>query len=184
MQRFRDDGTIVSALRKRRIPGSRSALSRFFIRHGITIKKKFAGGRAEMSRRSSGAPTLDSRPRVACPARLVFIDETAVTTNMVRLNGWNRAESAWSEMPDGEMGKGDVYRWPASNWHRGADADQRSYERRNLPGLHGAMSGADARARDIVVIDNVSFHKVFGVEEAIQAQPCATCRSIRRSSTL
>src|SRR3977135_4154495 len=30
---------IVSALHKRRIPGSRSALSRFFARHGITIKK-------------------------------------------------------------------------------------------------------------------------------------------------
>jgi transposase len=30
---------IVLALRKRRISGSRSALSRFFARHGITIKK-------------------------------------------------------------------------------------------------------------------------------------------------
>ena len=31
---------IVLALHKRRIPGSRSALSRFFARHGITVKKK------------------------------------------------------------------------------------------------------------------------------------------------
>ncbi len=30
---------IVMALHKRRIPGSRSALSRFFARHGVTIKK-------------------------------------------------------------------------------------------------------------------------------------------------
>jgi transposase len=30
---------IVLVLRKRRMPGSRSALSRFFARHGITIKK-------------------------------------------------------------------------------------------------------------------------------------------------
>src|SRR5256885_2241992 len=37
---------IASALHKRRIPGSRSALSRFFARHGITFKKKPAGGRA------------------------------------------------------------------------------------------------------------------------------------------
>ena len=56
---------IVSALRKRRIRGSRSALSRFFARHGITFKKKPAGGRAEASRRSSGAPTVDPRARVA-----------------------------------------------------------------------------------------------------------------------
>src|SRR6201997_4674060 len=56
---------IVSALYKRRIPGSRSALSRFFARHGITIKKKSAGGRAQASRRGSRAPTLDSRARLS-----------------------------------------------------------------------------------------------------------------------
>ena len=56
---------IVSALRKWRIPGSRSALSRFFARHGITVKKKSVGSGAEASRRSSGAPALGSRARVA-----------------------------------------------------------------------------------------------------------------------
>jgi transposase len=56
---------IVSVLRKRRIRGSRSALSRFFARHGITVKKKPAGGGAETSRRGSRAPTLDPRARVA-----------------------------------------------------------------------------------------------------------------------
>src|SRR5262245_7124829 len=56
---------IVLALRKRRMPGSRSALSRFFARHGITVKKKSAGGGARASRRGSGAPTLDARARVA-----------------------------------------------------------------------------------------------------------------------
>jgi transposase len=35
---------MVLALRKRRIAASRSALSRFFARHGITFKKKPAGG--------------------------------------------------------------------------------------------------------------------------------------------
>src|SRR5262249_3557471 len=38
------------------------------------------------------------------PARLVFIDETAVTTNMVRRNGWN---------PRGERLVGDV---PMGKW--------------------------------------------------------------------
>jgi transposase len=56
---------IVSALHQRRIPGSRSALSRFFARHGITIKKKPAGGRAQASRRGSRSPTLDSRARLS-----------------------------------------------------------------------------------------------------------------------
>ena len=56
---------LVLALHKRRIGGSRSALSRFFARHGITIKKKSAGSRAKASPRGSGAPTLDSRARAA-----------------------------------------------------------------------------------------------------------------------
>jgi len=56
---------IVSVLHRRRIPGSRSALSRFFARHSITFKKKPAGSRAQASRRGSRAPTLDSRARLA-----------------------------------------------------------------------------------------------------------------------
>ena len=36
------------------------------------------------------------------PARLAFIDETAVTTNMVRLNGWNaRGERLVWDVPMG-----------------------------------------------------------------------------------
>ena len=56
---------MVLALRKRRISASRSALSRFFVRQDITIKKKPAGGRAQASRRGSGAPTLGPRARFA-----------------------------------------------------------------------------------------------------------------------
>jgi transposase len=56
---------IVAVLHKRRIRGSRSALSRFFARHGITVKKKLAGGRAEASRCGPRAPTLDPRARLA-----------------------------------------------------------------------------------------------------------------------
>ena len=56
---------MVATLRKRRIPGSRSALSRFFARHGITVKKKPARGRAQASRRGSRSSTLDSRARLS-----------------------------------------------------------------------------------------------------------------------
>jgi transposase len=42
-------GEMVLELRKRRIRGTRSALSRFFARHGISFKKKSAGGGAEAS---------------------------------------------------------------------------------------------------------------------------------------
>ena len=56
---------IVLALHRRRIPGSRSALSRFFARPGNTFNQKPAGSRTEASRRGSRAPTLDSRARLA-----------------------------------------------------------------------------------------------------------------------
>jgi transposase len=56
---------MVSALHKRRMPGSRSALSRFFARHGITFKKKPAGSRAKASRRGSRTPPVDPRTRLA-----------------------------------------------------------------------------------------------------------------------
>jgi transposase len=74
---------IVSALHKRRIPGSRSALSRFFARHGITIKKKSAGGRAEARRRRPRAPTL------TCCGSTVG----------------THAASAWSAMPRWDTGR-------------------------------------------------------------------------------
>src|SRR5919108_3500599 len=102
--------------------------------------------------------------------RLVFIDETAVTTNMVRLNGWNpRGERLFADVP---MGNWETLTFIAGFRQTGIVAPMV---------IKGAMNG-DAflayieqclvptlKRKDIVVIDNVSFHKVAGVEEAIQA---------------
>ena len=55
----------VAALHKRRIRTSRSALSRFFYRHDITVKKKPTGRGAASSRRGPSAPTLDPRARAS-----------------------------------------------------------------------------------------------------------------------
>ena len=55
----------VGELSKRRIKTSKSALSRFFLRHGITYKKKPAGGGTGSRRRGPGAATLDPRARPA-----------------------------------------------------------------------------------------------------------------------
>ena len=55
----------AAELRRHRIRTSRSSLSRFFHRHGITFKKKPASCRARASRCGSRAPTLDSRARPA-----------------------------------------------------------------------------------------------------------------------
>lgn len=104
------------------------------------------------------------------PARLVFIDETAVTTNMVRLNGWSpRGERLVGDVP---MGQWETLTFIAGFRQTGIVAPMV---------IKGAMNGEaflayieqclvpTLRRRDIVVIDNVSFHKVAGVEEAIQA---------------
>jgi transposase len=56
---------MVAELRRRRIRTSRSALSRFFGRHDITLKKKPAGCGTGASRRGPRASTLDSRARHA-----------------------------------------------------------------------------------------------------------------------
>jgi transposase len=55
----------VGELRKRRIRTSRSALSRFYARHGITFKKKPAGRRTTPSRRGPRAAALDPGARYA-----------------------------------------------------------------------------------------------------------------------
>ena len=103
-------------------------------------------------------------------ARLVFIDETAVTTNMVRLDGWSpRGERLVADAP---MGHWETVTFIAGLRQAGIVAPML---------IKGAMNG-DAflayieqcliptlQRRDIVVVDNVSFHKVAGAEEVIRA---------------
>jgi transposase len=52
---------VVSAMRKHKILGSRTAVWRFFKRHKITFKKKPARGRAGARGRGAGTTTLDAR---------------------------------------------------------------------------------------------------------------------------
>src|SRR5450756_1644315 len=54
---------VVTAMRKRRIAGSRSAVWRLFDRHGISFKKKPARGGARATRRGQRASALDARAR-------------------------------------------------------------------------------------------------------------------------
>ena len=119
-------------------------------------------------------------------ARLVFIDETAVTTNMVRLNGWNpRGERLVGDVP---MGKWETVTFIAGFRQTGIVAPMLIKAAMNGEAFLAYIEQCLAptlKRKDIVAVDNVSFHKVAGVEETIRlaAQNCATCRSIRRSST-
>ena len=101
--------------------------------------------------------------------RLVFIDETAITTNMVRLDGWSpRGERLVADAP---MGHWETVTFIAGLRQTGIVAPMV---------IKGAMNGQaflayieqclapTLKRGDVVVADNVSFHKVAGVEEALR----------------
>jgi transposase len=101
--------------------------------------------------------------------RLVFIDETAITTNMVRLNGWSPCGERL--VADAPMGHWETVTFIAGLRQTGIVAPMV---------IKGAMNGEaflayieqclapTLKRGDIVVADNVSFHKVAGVEEALR----------------
>ncbi len=58
---------IVTAMRKRRIPGSRTAVWRFFERHNLTFKKSPTRRRTTAARRGTRTPTLEENAAHAEP---------------------------------------------------------------------------------------------------------------------
>ena len=89
--RAQPDATFVElqvVLEKRGIRTSRSALWRFFGRHDITFKKKSLCASERQRQDVVRARRKWIREQgLLDPARLVFIDETSVNTQMVRLYG-------------------------------------------------------------------------------------------------
>jgi transposase len=105
------------------------------------------------------------------PKRLVFIDETSVSTTITRLYG---------RAPQGER---LVQKVPHGNWKTITFIAALRYDRVTAPFvLEGPMNGElfkaytehflapTLRKGDIVFMDNVSLHKVDGIEEAIEAR--------------
>jgi transposase len=103
------------------------------------------------------------------PARLVFIDETAVSTNMARLCG--RSERGVRVIGRVPLGEWKTITFVAALRHNGLTAPMV---------IEQSMTGEVFRAyveqclvptlrrNDIVVMDNLKAHKVAGVEEAIE----------------
>jgi hypothetical protein len=111
---------LVSMLRKRGISASRSALA--ILRSPWHHLQKNL--RAEERKRADVARARRRWIREQGwldTTRLVFIDETAITTNMVRLNGWSPCGERLVADAPGALGDGNLHRWLASNWHRGSD---------------------------------------------------------------
>jgi transposase len=145
---------------------------RFLARHKITRKKK-TGHASEQEREDVEASReawfegqLDLDPR-----KLVFIDETSISTSMARRFGWApRGERCRASIPFGH--------WKTTTFVAGLRVD-----RIDAPMMiDGALDGEAFRAYveqflaptlstgDTVVMDNVPLHKVVGVGEAIAAR--------------
>src|SRR6516225_7284261 len=94
----------LAAMHKQRIPGSRTALWRFLERHDLSYKKKSLCA-AERHRKDVARARRRwiQQQGFLDTTRLVFIDETAITTNMVRVRGrCPRGERLVSHVPQGE----------------------------------------------------------------------------------
>jgi transposase len=145
---------------------------RFLARHRITRKKK-TGHASEQEREDvadareawfEGQLDLD-------PEKLVFIDETAISTNMARRFGW---------APRGERCRASV---PFGHWKTETLIAALRFDRIDAPmTIDGALDGAaflawveqalapTLCAGEVVVMDNVPVHKVAGVREAVEAR--------------
>ena len=93
----------LAQLRKRLIKTSRSALWRFLDRHDITLKKSLQAAERQRADVARARRRWIREQGFLDPARLVFIDETATTTAMVRLYGRSpRGERAIGYVPRGQ----------------------------------------------------------------------------------
>jgi len=145
---------------------------RFLARHKITRKKK-TGHASEQEREdveASRAAWFEGQLDLD-PKKLVFIDETSISTSMARRFGWApRGERCRASIPFGH--------WKTTTFVAGLRVD-----RIDAPMMiDGALDGEAFRAYveqflaptlstgDTVVMDNVPLHKVAGVGEAIAAK--------------
>jgi transposase len=102
--------------------------------------------------------------------RLVFLDETAITTNMVRLRGrCSRGERLISHVPQGQW---KTITFVAALRHDKMVAPMVLEGPMNGPAFLAYIEQCLAprlKRNDIVVMDNLPTHKVSGVKEAVEA---------------
>jgi transposase len=145
---------------------------RFLARHKITRKTK-TGHASEQDREDIAAAREDwfEGQLDLDPLTLVFIDETAISTNMARRFGW---------APQGERCRAAV---PFGHWQTKTLIAALRWDRVDAPmTIDGALDQAaflayveqvlapTLSAGETVVMDNVPIHKVAGVRAAIEAK--------------
>ena len=143
---------------------------RFFDRHGISFKKSVRAAEQDRPDVAAARTSWVNDQATLDPDHLVFIDETGTSTNMARLRG---------RAPRGERLIGKV---PHGHWKTTTFVAALRSSALTAPCvIDGPMNGNAFLAYveqilapslipgDMVVLDNLSAHKVPGVSEAIEA---------------
>src|SRR5262249_17931248 len=103
--------------------------------------------------------------------RLVFIDETAITTNMVRIRGrCPRGERLVSHVPQGERKTITFIAGLRHNRMTAPMVIERAMDGPPFLSYIEECLGPTLKPGDTVVMDHCPIHKVAGVEEAIEAR--------------
>src|SRR5580658_5116030 len=165
------DSTLAELQAKEYVNVSQSAISRFLHYINMTFKKSIHAAEQDRPDVAAARKALRKEQLILDPKQLVFIDETAATTKMTRLYG--RAP----------QGKRLVDKVPHGHWKTTTFICGLHYDGVTAPFvLDGPMDGPHFLAYveqilaptlkkgQIVFLDNVSTHKVDGVEEAIEAR--------------
>ena len=158
-------------LRKKKITVGKSSISRFLHHFKLPFKKSLRAAEQDRPDVAAARRALQRRQKALDPRKLVFIDETAVSTTITRLYG---------RAPQGER---LVQKVLHGNWKTVTFIAALRNNRVTAPFvLEGAMNGETFKAYveqflaptlkkdDIVFMDNASVHMVEGVEEAIEAR--------------
>ena len=155
---------------KKKMKAAISSIWSFYDRHNITFKKTLRAAEQDRPDVAAARAKLKAEQPRLDPRRLVFIDETAVTTKMVRHYGRSpRGQRLVGSVPHGH--------WKTLTYVAALRVDGLTA---NFV-IDGAMNGISflayveqvlvpaLRKGDIVFADNLPAHKVVGVPEAIEA---------------
>jgi len=160
---------MVLTMRRHRILGSRTAVWRFFKRHKITFKKSLRAAEQERADVARARRRWMREQGMFDPAHLVFIDETAANTKMVRLSGrCPRGERLIGRVPQGHW---KTITFVGALRRNGMDApctvDGSMNTAKFLAYIKQCLAPTLKR-NDIVVLDNLPAHKAPAIREAIE----------------
>jgi transposase len=145
---------------------------RFLARHRFTHKKTTAHA-AEQDREdvATAREAWFERQIELDAAKLVFIDETSVSTNMARRFGWAlRGERCRASVPHGHWKTTTLVAALRLDGVAAAMTVDGSLDGPGFLAYVNEVLAPTLTQGDVVVMDNVRTHKVAGVREAIEAK--------------